>query len=437
MINIDFVKITGPIKPMHSVNNGPVVTKTDQSRGNEKYWAEAGIPYVRNHDASFSSEYGGPHIVDVHVIFPDFDADVNDPDSYDFLLTDIYTESILKYGSRVFYRLGSRIEHEPRKYGTLPPKDYVKWAEICEHIILHYNEGWANGYRCNIEYWEIWNEPDLDAENANNKRNWGGTDAEFYRFYRTAALYLKKKFPNLKIGGPALAFNYWGWLDGFMQVMTSGERVPIDFFSWHKYAHEVHELTDMAVNIRKKLDAYGYRETKSILNEWNYISDWSSGFIDSIRTIISMKGAAFQAACMLASQQCDSIDMLMYYDARPSIFNGLFDYYTQQPLKGYYSIKMFNMLYRLGNSCYAVSDDPEIFVSAASGENGASAVMVAYYTDSDNAVSKSIKFKLKNGKSKYKIYRLDENRNCEFSGTVPADGTVDLEPCTVVLLESV
>ena len=27
----------------------------------------------------------------------------------------------------------------------LPPKDYAKWARICEHVVRHYNEGWGWG----------------------------------------------------------------------------------------------------------------------------------------------------------------------------------------------------------------------------------------------------------------------------------------------------
>ncbi len=29
----------------------------------------------------------------------------------------------------------------------MPPKDFKKWAVICEHIIRHYDENWANGYQ--------------------------------------------------------------------------------------------------------------------------------------------------------------------------------------------------------------------------------------------------------------------------------------------------
>ncbi len=436
-LTVDFSEQTGKIKPMHAVNNGPVVAKSDQTRGNDKYWPDSGIPYVRNHDAGFCYEYGGAHIVDVHQIFPDFNADVNDPASYDFILTDEYTRSILQGGSKVFYRLGSKIEHEVKKYGTIPPPDFQKWAEICAHIILHYNEGWADGFHWNIEYWEIWNEPDLDAEDAPNKRNWGGTDAEFYRLFRTAALYLKKRFPHLKIGGPALAYNYGEWLDGFFKVMTGGgERVPLDFFSWHKYAYKVEQITEMADAVRKKLDDAGYTETESILNEWNYIKSWTDGFVSTVETIISIKGAAFQAACMLAAQCSDNIDMLMYYDARPSAFNGLFDYYTQRPLKGYYSIKMFNELYRLGNACGSRSDDGDVYAAAACGENGGQAVMIAYYTDEDDAQDKRVGLRLVNGKNAFSVYLLDGERDAQPVGVVPSDGELVMRPNTVVLLKA-
>jgi hypothetical protein len=44
-----------------------------------------------------------------------------------------------------------------------PPADFDKWAEICCRIIAHYNEGWGDGFRHGIEYWEIWNEADGGA----------------------------------------------------------------------------------------------------------------------------------------------------------------------------------------------------------------------------------------------------------------------------------
>ena len=118
-VKIYYSKEIGKIKIMHAVNNGPVVAGKEQTRGNQDSYKQARIPYARVHDASFYSGYGGEHTVDVHAIFPNFDADVSDPDSYDFACTDLYLSQIFRYGTKPFYRLGSRIEHEIKSTAQL------------------------------------------------------------------------------------------------------------------------------------------------------------------------------------------------------------------------------------------------------------------------------------------------------------------------------
>ena len=88
-VQVDFLQSMGKVKPMHAVNNGPVYKfAADQRITNIDAFREAGIPFARNHDASFCATYGGSHTVDVHAIFPDFDKDPYDPASYDFAITD-------------------------------------------------------------------------------------------------------------------------------------------------------------------------------------------------------------------------------------------------------------------------------------------------------------------------------------------------------------
>lgn len=128
--------------------------------------------------------------------------------------------------------------------------------------------------------------------------------------------------------------------------------------------------------------------------------------------------------------------MMMYYDARPCVFNGLFDYYTQRPLKGYYPFKMYNELYRLGNACKASSNDLDIYISAACGEDDRYAIMIAYYTDKESAPEKSVGLDLKNGKSEYDIYLLDDKRNYEFVGNIGSNGELIIHPNTVILLKT-
>ena len=390
-VKINFDKAVGKIKNMHAVNNGPIVAGSDQTKGNHLYYKAAGIPYARNHDASFHASYGGEHSVDIHAIFPNFDADVNDPASYDFPCTDHYTKQTFEAGTKVFYRLGSKIEHGIKKYGTLKPKDFKKWAQICEHIIRHYTEGWADGFHYDIEYWEIWNEPDLDPDDSTNKRCWSGTEKEYAELYVIASNHLKSCFPNLKIGGPALAWNE-DWLERFfdnVREYNGGKNPPLDFLSWHWYGTEPCEMSNKGTRIYDIATKAGYEGFESILNEWNYVRGWSAEFIYSIKTIISMKGAAFTAACMSAAQHNPTIDMLMYYDARPTGMNGLFDFYTLEPIKGYYPFLIYSKLKALENEAEAISDSKDIYCVAA--RNGDKAgIMLTYYAENDYLLNEAV-----------------------------------------------
>ena len=354
-VTVDVGTTLGPVKPMHAVNNGPSVAKPggDQKRGNFTEYRAARIPYARTHDANFSSSYGGPHTVDIDAIFPNFDADENDPKSYDFVCTDHYLDAIRRAGTEVFFRLGQKIEHGPKKYGVLPPKDFAKWARICEHVIRHYNEGWAwgedNAYttvnvawsnQFNIVYWEIWNEPDLDPVDVGlpkNPRCWGGTVTNFFEFYEVAAKHLKGTFPHLKIGGPALCGRE-DWGERFL-TYCHDRQVPLDFFSWHVYAVDPRKLSEKAVRIRTMMDRTGFAKAESILNEWNYVKGWGDDFVHSMEVEsgrFNQKGAAFIAAAMVECQAVP-LDMLMFYDARiGTVMNNLFDFTTLWPLKGYY-----------------------------------------------------------------------------------------------------
>ncbi|MBQ2734913.1 MAG: hypothetical protein IJF33_03690 [Clostridia bacterium] len=416
-IHVDFSKKLNAIKPMHCVNNGPEYKyMPDQRITNLDAYREAGIPYARNHDASICYNYGGEHIVDVHSIFTDFDADPTDPASYDFELTDEYLKMIELGGAKVFYRLGSKIEHWKKKYGTLPPRDFKKWAVICEHIIRHYTEGWADGFTMDIEYWEIWNEPDLDRDDSDHKRNWGGTKAQFFDFFEVAAKHLKAAFPHLKIGGPSICGRL-DWGKEFLEEMSC-RQVPLDFFSWHTYTRFPEELVKKTRRVRELLDMFGYTEAESILNEWNYISGWLpiEKFISSLKAEKGIKGASFVAAVMLALQK-EPLDMLMYYDARPCAMNGMFSTdFLCECLKGYYPFPMFNTLYRSGTESESTVDDDTLFACAADGETRA--VMFTRFIDEGDVEDQQVKVELRgvehrNG-VRVSVYLLDGEHDAEI-----------------------
>ncbi len=411
---VNFGESFGKIKPMHAVNNGPVYKfGAGQRVSNMDAYKAAGIPYARTHDASFDPTYGGEHTVDINAIFPNFDADPFDENSYDFAMTDEYMRVIDFAGTKIFYRLGYKIEHGIKKYNIFPPKDFKKWAIICEHIIKHYNYGWADGFNYNIEYWEIWNEAD-DPNPDDSRLTWGGTKEQFFELYRTTAVHLKTCFPELKIGGPASVFQDIEWNGEFMRITNA----PLDFYSWHIYTTTPEAVIEMANNVRELLDKNGRTETESILNEWNYVKDWEyEDWIESLRTEKNMKGAAFIASTILSSQH-STIDLLMYYDARPCGMNGMFcTDMVCDLLKGYYPFYMFNTLYQLGTSYKVNIKDSNIYACAAKGEGGAS-IMLAHYNDDDTAQDEEVEINVSDfgfdGGAKLEYYLLDEAHDCEL-----------------------
>ena len=104
-VKVDFATETGPVKPVNGVGQPPML-----GFGNDRlfhYLTEAGIPFSRLHDTG--GAFGKNVYVDIPNIFRDFDADENDPKSYDFAFTDDLMVKLDKAGVRPYFRLGVTI----------------------------------------------------------------------------------------------------------------------------------------------------------------------------------------------------------------------------------------------------------------------------------------------------------------------------------------
>ena len=434
-LKFDLTKKAADFKILNATNGGPWHKRhaDDQYISNFEEYKAARIPYSRNHDSGVVGIYGGPYSHDITRIFPDFNADVNDPASYEFACTDEAIFVTLEAGTETFFRLGQTIEHQVKKYGILPPADFQKWAEICEHIIRHYNYGWADGYNLNIKYWEIWNEPDLDPDDSTNKRTWGGTKAQFFDFFEVAAKHLKSCFPELKIGGPAIAYNE-EWAADFLAEMNK-RNVPLDFFSWHIYGTKPEQITAKAKRIKKLLIENGYGDVETNLNEWNYVKGWTEEFKYSIQTIHGIKGAAFVMASISAVQKCDELDMLMYYDTRPSPFCGAFDYYTYEPLKGYYPLMWYGKMYDMIAEIRCENEPENIYTLCGIDEKGKITCIVTNYSDDEVYDAKEIKLDF-GREGKYEIYLVDSEKNGELVNVTDKTEFI-IEPCSFMLIKEV
>ncbi len=445
-VRVDFSDVCGRIKPMHGVGQPPI---TGLSNSMFHYLTRAGIPYSRLHDVG--GWMGGGLYVDIPNLFRDFDADENDPASYDFLYTDAIIEGLVAAGCEPYFRLGVTIENEHRRkaYRIFPPKDYEKWARICEHVIRHYNEGWADGFRFGITYWEIWNEPD-DCYKDRTAAMWKGTPEEYFRLYSVTARHLKTCFgESIKVGG----YGHCGVYEyGQDQALTGIQKdecrlyeftvnffhdflkyqketnAPIDFFSWHVYDNchvstreDFLVIRDHADYVRRMLDHYGYSHAEHHLNEWNL---WTDRFHRD-----APRGAAKTLGFMLMMQNT-STDLMCFYDARlgPSDYGSLFNPDTYHPYRTYYSMMMFNSLYRLGNSVRAESGDPHLFAHGAV-KGRRAALALANVNEEPLRVTVDIKnFSAED----VEILRIDEENRYTLTGETLEDGILLLPPNSCV-----
>ncbi len=434
-LRFDLTKKAGKFKLLNCTNGGPWHKRGKQleDRGsNMANYIKARIPYSRNHDSGACGVYGGPYSHDVCKIFPRFEADPYDPVSYDFACTDEDILICLEAGTKTYFRLGETIEHQVKKHATLPPADFHKWAVICEHIIRHYTEGWAGGFTHDMPYWEIWNEADMHDDDAPNKTCWGGTKAQFFNFYEIVAKHLKTCFPHLKIGGPALGYRE-DWADDFLREMKA-RNVPIDFFSWHNYRNDPMQIMAKAERLQKIMENNGYEDAENHLTEWNYIINWTDKVVDSFKDIHGIRGAAFTLSTICAAQN-SPIDMLMYYDTRPSRFNGIFDFYSYLPLKGYYALSWYGKLYDMEAEIKAQNSIEHIYSLCGVDKNGKATTILTYYPIDDSLGNKAVKVDL-GRQGRYEVFLLDENHTNESMG-VTEDLTFDLAPNTCVLIQEV
>lgn len=417
-LTVDASTVIGRIRPLHGVNNGPV--NQGETVDVTAAWKPLSIPSTRLHD----SEWPTGDIVDIHAIFPDFNADPSSPASYRFARTDDYIKPIIASGSGIVYRLGESIEHTKRKHFVHPPRDCDHWAQICLGIIRHYNDGWSEGYQYQIRYWEIWNEPE------NRPTMWSGTDADYIRLYVTAAKAIKAKYPDLKVGGPAAGasgdivngqYQPTQFLRDLVKACRESQ-APLDFFSWHTYTNDPTLYAKKAHGIRQWLDAEGFSKTESHLNEWNFLpgNDWG-GMLNSsdpgardrwYATMGGVPGATFVANALVGFQDVP-LDVANFYSGDTSPF-GLFERFGT-PKKTYYSFLAFAQLMQTPQRVSLTSGQPGNHFGLA-GLNDAHTelrILVSRQIASTDSQPLTIENLPWNGPSEMQVLHLDESHQLE------------------------
>jgi hypothetical protein len=212
-------------------------------------------------------------------IFPDADADSQKESSYNFRQIDEIIKPAIEAGARVWltllYDIGRYSPTANYEGGPKPkrPKNYNKWCEVAKHLVMHLNEGWANGHYWNVKDFLLYNEPGpLGLWYADTPESY----AELYlKLYKV----LKAYDPQIKLYAPVVAglgIPFWvkrkftPFHEGFLDYLVK-KGGNLDFFDFHIYGIQMpHEIVERVAEARKALDRYGnyFKKTKLTCSEW-------------------------------------------------------------------------------------------------------------------------------------------------------------------------
>lgn len=418
-LKIDFSEKIRPMGKLNGMNNGPLHTFMNATK--EFKWM--GVDFVRFHETH------SPNIkcVEIPFIFRDYNADENDPANYYFGETDVVIKGAVDNGIEIMYRLGMGTEGTEPKIFMYVPDDFGKWARICEHIIAHYNDGWADGFYYGIKYWEIGNECDL-------YEYWPGTRDQYTEMYCIVAKHLKEYDPSLKVGTCGFAAMYpperpqpvefapdsenrkrgitntaqeWDdrvrFYNSFLQRIRD-EKIPMDFFAWHYYVTESFSAEERVFIIEDLLKKYGLYDKAEIINtEYNniHLSRDGAGHWD-FSQMVTMKSSTSLVASMIMMQK-HGVTKAAYYDADSrGAFDGL---YTNQHtlLPHAYSMKAIDMLRHGDMEVYSEDGSPSLRSCASfNGKKG-------YIVLADEGQTESVRFRISGlPESSYTEYLFDE-----------------------------
>lgn len=151
------------------------------------------------------------------------------------------------------------------------PINWLDWQITVQKTIEH-----ISGTR-GIEdvYYEVWNEPDLfgDFRYYGNKNY-----LTMYTYAARGAMSARGTKP-FKIGGPAITALYRNWFDALARHVIDNN-LRFDFFSWHRYDHDITAFVKDMREARSLLENYPQLEptTELHITEWGHDSENHPGY---------------------------------------------------------------------------------------------------------------------------------------------------------------
>ena len=306
------VRCARPMRDILGMNNVPRINTRAVLERDIPRFAALRLAHIRFHDAPIDNPSFG--LVDISRIFPLFHADEEDERNYCFLQTDDYLRSIEHSDAEIDFRLGETIDHSGNYRRIGVPADIEKWARICRHIIGHYKNGEMHGMHLNIKRISVWEEP-------NNPALLQGTVEQYAEMFCAVYRLIKKDFPDIKIGGPAVTASGAPFTDAFLSLCKAQGIVP-DFISSTAYPmsmKELHQFVDPHLAVMEK---HALHDTEFILVELHYgMRDWTRGAYAEENGFYGEVSASFITAALIELMDMEKIEAAYYYSWATGIWS--------------------------------------------------------------------------------------------------------------------
>lgn len=223
-INLDFTKVKGPLNTMFK----ECVGAGRANEGLRADWQQQ-LAYVKK-ECDFQ-------YIRMHGLLTDdmgvYREDRKGNPMYNYQYIDVLYDYIFSIGMKPFVELGFMPNALASGKETIfwwkgnvtPPKDYKKWGDLIRNLTLHFT-GRYGVKEVKSWYFEVWNEPNLSPG------FWTGTQQEYFRLYKHAAVAVKSINKEYRVGGPATAGAAW---EVELIDFCRENNVPLDFISTHSY----------------------------------------------------------------------------------------------------------------------------------------------------------------------------------------------------------
>jgi xylan 1,4-beta-xylosidase len=333
----------------------------------------------------------GIQFIRAHGIFMDdpsvYTEDAQGNPQYHWAKVDRMYDALRQDGLKPFVELSfmpEALAANPRQrniyaYGAIssPPKSYAKWGALVSALAQHLIDRYG---REEVETWpfEVWNEPDLKLMPG----FWSGSREDYFHLYDYAATGLKAVDPNLKVGGPVVAFTTFQ--EPFLRHVTTqnyatgGHSTPLDFLDMHNYYLA-------ASDYRPLLRRYGFANVPVYFTEWGLTPIYGDSVNDTAYSAAATVNALFDSLDQVTSISFWTASDYFEESGHPKrLFHGGFGLIGLDGLRkphywGYY------LLHRLGTDRIAVNGEGDGFGGLVQGmatraEDGSVAILLANAT---------------------------------------------------------